>query len=469
MPSSYQVVVRSVGYRWTRSPDLLWLDLGLEDGRDFSVGVPVAYFAGLVIEGLQRRGVMLPCEVGDDLASVDGFGHWLKKASKKAGKLAKKAVKDAAHRTLKLAKRSVMVAATPWALKRNLRLIKAEARDMKKDLKAGAPVLKLASTGASFIPGIGTAAAAGLGAAAAIGEGKSLANIAKEAALSAMPGGMLTRMAVETAIGAASGKRLDRALVQGVRKSVPGGPVGQAVFDGALHVAQGQRLDRVAAQGALQLAEAYGGKLGRTALSTGLQLAQGKRAGKVLGAAAGELAGAYGGPAAKAAMAGAVAIAQGKRVDRAVLGAATTIAGAVVKGAKADQLFGAISGPGLAAMGGANRLATFRDEAVNAAGRIRTGLGSKADHLLVAKAKGMSKGVVKLAGSGHPAARLALCALAEQAAPVTRATVRALPPRRAQPRAVISGPLGGFDALQHALAARRRQTRAGLRPAVGWR
>ena len=455
--TQYEVVIRSVGYRWDRERDLLWIDLGLTDGRDYSVGFPVAYFASLVAEGLHRLGVVCQPEIGEDLASVDGFGSWLKKTSKKAGRFAKKAVKDATHRTLKLAKRSVMVAATPWALKRNLRLIKAEAKDMKKDLKAGAPVLRLASTAASFVPGIGTGFAAGLGAAAAIGEGKSLANIAKDAALSAAPGGMLTRMVVETAIGAASGRRVDKALLSGVRNSVPGGKVGQAVFDGAVHVAQGQRLDRVAAQGALDVAEAYGGKAARTGLSAGMQLAQGKRASKVLGAAATELAGQYGGPAARAAVVAGVAVATGKRVDRAVLGAAAHVAGAVVKGAKADQLFQAVSGRALAAVGGANRLATLRDEALHAATRLRAGTGTAGDRVLVSAIKRASPRVVRLATLAHPDARLAVAALAQQAAPEA--------PARPTVRAVVSGPIGGFDWAQHMMMRRRRPQ---LRHAAGF-
>lgn len=65
--------------------------------------------------------------------------------------------------------------------------------------------VKTAARNAAFIPGLGTVAAAGLSAASAATEGKSLRQIAEEAAISAVPGGQGYQQAIHTAIDVARG------------------------------------------------------------------------------------------------------------------------------------------------------------------------------------------------------------------------------------------------------------------------
>lgn len=452
------LIVQRVALRWDRGSDLLWVDVGLEDGRDWSVGVPVSYVAGLVCHYLERFGAPMRPEIGDDLESVDGFGSWLKKAKKKAGKVARKATKAATRDVVRHARRTVSKVyrrAAPASVRRVVsrvsrpvqqiqRKVERKVRRLQKKVqhsavyrlgqnpqllasrkgrrqlareveRYGPTALQAASTAASFVPGAGTGLAAGLGTAAALSQGRSWQEAARQGALQALPGGALTRAAVEAGIGVASGKRVDRALLAGARSAVPGGPAGQAAFETALQVARGRRPDR--------------------ALKAGVA-----RAARSMPA----------GPA-RAAAQGLMGAVQGQRLDRAMLGAATDIAKGQLAG-QADRMFGAVGGRGLAALASANKVAVLTDQAQAAAQRLRAGRGDASDRALVKQAAQVARGVRQLARSSHPEARMAVASLARQPAAMRRTS-------RAQP--VVSGPL---DGLAFALnASRARRARAGWR------
>jgi hypothetical protein len=141
---------------------------------------------------------------------------------------------------------------TTRAVKRTAR---AAARTAKRVARKAAPALEIAATGASFIPGVGTGVAAGLGAAAAAARGRSLAEIAKSAALSAAPGGALTRAAIEAGYQVARGKPVEAALAAGAREAIPTA-AGKAAFDVVKAAAEGKRVDRaVLAAAERQLAQ----------------------------------------------------------------------------------------------------------------------------------------------------------------------------------------------------------------------
>jgi hypothetical protein len=101
------------------------------------------------------------------------------------------------------------------------------------------PVWDIAATGASFIPGVGTAVSAGMAGAAALGRGESLRDVALSAARGAVPGGPLGQAAFDVAVGMAKGgKRLDKVALDAARATVPGGALGKLAFDRGLRVVQ---------------------------------------------------------------------------------------------------------------------------------------------------------------------------------------------------------------------------------------
>jgi hypothetical protein len=244
--------------------------------------------------------------------------------------------------------------------------------------KYGATALQATGTGLSFVPGIGSGAAAGLAGAAALAQGKSWQQAAKEAAMGALPGGALTRAALEAGVGVASGKRVDRALLAGARRSIPGGAAGQAVFDASLAVARGKRPDRAIKRAAWRAASA--------------QVPPHLRRGA----------------------AAAIAAAQGQRVDRAMIGAARQIAQQQTRGLSQDRIFSAVGGQALAAQAAANRAAAVADQAQRARRRIAAGRGKASDRAAVARAAEIARGYRRAAGSRSPFARIALGALRSQ-------------------------------------------------------
>ena len=116
--------------------------------------------------------------------------------------------------------------------------VRAAASGVGSVAKALGPVWDIAATGASFIPGVGTAVSAGMAAASAVGRGESLRDIGLSAARGAVPGGPAAKAAFDVAVGMAKGKRIDRAAVDAARKAVPGGALGRAAFDRGIKAVQ---------------------------------------------------------------------------------------------------------------------------------------------------------------------------------------------------------------------------------------
>lgn len=140
-------------------------------------------------------------------------------------------------------------------------------RDARKLARVVSPALDLAAAGSSFIPGVGTAVASGLATAAAVARNDSPEKIALAAAMGALPGGALVRMAAGGGVAAGKalvrGRSLGSALMSGARGGLaqaPGGALARAgalaAFNAASDVAQGRRFDRALTGRALQMAPA---------------------------------------------------------------------------------------------------------------------------------------------------------------------------------------------------------------------
>jgi hypothetical protein len=117
---------------------------------------------------------------------------------------------------------------------------------VQKGLKDLGNVAQLASTVASFIPGVGTGVAAALGAAGALASGRPITEALLEAAKSALPGGALAATAFDVAAGLVQGKNLSEAALSAARNRLPGGPAAKAAFDAGLALVQGKKLQEAA-------------------------------------------------------------------------------------------------------------------------------------------------------------------------------------------------------------------------------
>lgn len=104
------------------------------------------------------------------------------------------------------------------------------------------PVWNIAATGASFIPGVGTAVSAGMGAAAALGRGQSLGNAVLAAGRNALPGGPAVKAAFDIGLGVARGHGLSQAALGAVRGQLPGGDAAKAAFDAAVTLTHAKSL-----------------------------------------------------------------------------------------------------------------------------------------------------------------------------------------------------------------------------------
>jgi len=392
MQSGIAINITRIVPRWDRAAGTLWLDLVLDDGRRYSVGFPVLHYANLFVAALQAEGVTVQPEVGEDLASVDGLFGFIKRTARRASRSVKKATRRVSRKLVNTASKAVRTATR--GIKRGTRVIRRGVQ------KYGATALNAAASGASFVPGLGSGLAAGLAGASALAQGKSLAEIGRQAALGALPGGPMARAALEAGIGVASGKRVDRALLQGVRKSIPGGHAGQAIFNASLAVARGKRPDRAIKNAAVQAAMSQVPRQYRRAAAAG------------------------------------IAAAQGKRVDRALMGAARQIAAQQMRGKSQDRVFQAVSGRGLAALAGSNKTATLANEAQSAAARIRAGRGSNADRATVRRAASVVRRVQSAGRSRSPFARMAVAAIKSQpgARGAPRRVTRAMAVPQAQRR-----------------------------------
>ncbi len=197
---------------------------------------------------------------------------WLKRKLKKAGR----SIKRSTRVVKKIGKKVGRIATTPTRLAKRAydktggalykKVVPSKVRGFVR--KAGPTVLKYAGSAAANVPGVGTAAGAALRGASAVAEGKKWKEIAKQAAVGAIPGGPLAQEAalagINTLERVAQGTRLDKALGRSVKA------------------------------GGVRLAERYGGQLGaeaaRSGIGLGERVARGDRFDKALGRTAVEAA-----------------------------------------------------------------------------------------------------------------------------------------------------------------------------------
>jgi hypothetical protein len=213
-------------------------------------------------------------------------------------------------------------------------------KDQRKIAKTLAPVLRVAATGASFIPGLGTGAAAALGTAAAWGQGKSLAGAIQQGASGALPGGAITQQALGMASRIAKGERIDRALVaQGIQAAgAVGGPLAENAARAAVGIAQGERLAKIAGEQIGNLTRAYGGDIAQRAAAASLAIARGQNPKAALASVANEVARRYGGAAAQRVTQAAMTLAQGQSIGKAAQGA---VIGAITD--KGQKMFSSLT------------------------------------------------------------------------------------------------------------------------------
>ena len=129
-------------------------------------------------------------------------------------------------------------------------VFKVAGNFVKAGIKDVGQAAKLASTVASFIPGIGTGVAAALGAAGALADGQPITQALMTAAKSALPGGALAATAFDVAAGLVQGKNLGEAALNAARNQLPGGAAAKAAFDAGLALARGKKIQDAAAAGA---------------------------------------------------------------------------------------------------------------------------------------------------------------------------------------------------------------------------
>jgi hypothetical protein len=87
----------------------------------------------------------------------------------------------------------------------------------------------IVATGASLIPGLGTAVRAGMvGGFAALGRGMSLKDAAIAAARQSLPGRPVAA-AFDIVMGLAHGRRIDAAALDAARNQIPGGPLARGL------------------------------------------------------------------------------------------------------------------------------------------------------------------------------------------------------------------------------------------------
>lgn len=171
------------------------------------------------------------------------------------------------------AKKGARAVTHPGKTVRNAsREVRRTVRDPGRTLSVVAPVLDLAASAAPVIPGIGSAVGSGLAVGAALARRDSPEEIALAAAMGAIPGGTVARMAAGGVVGAGKalikGKKLNAALMMGARGAIdqaPGGALaraaGRAAFNAGGDVVQGKRFDRALKRAAVSVAPAAGGAL----------------------------------------------------------------------------------------------------------------------------------------------------------------------------------------------------------------
>lgn len=173
-------------------------------------------------------------------------GFSLKGISKKFRKIARSVARSSVVKNIKAQVKKIAknpIVATAIKLHTDaLKLAKHALKGVTNN-----PLWDIVATGASFIPGIGSAVSAGMAAAAAIGRGASLKDAAIAAVKNALPGGPVAAAAFDIAVGVAHGDRIDQIALNTVRNQLPGGALGKAAFDAGLEVIKTKSLKGIPA------------------------------------------------------------------------------------------------------------------------------------------------------------------------------------------------------------------------------
>lgn len=124
------------------------------------------------------------------------------------------------------------------------------ASTVGKVIRVAAPLTGVLKTVAAFVPGAGTAVSAALSAADSLAQGKSLSQIAVDAAKGALPGGPLAQGVFNAAVQVARGRNLTEAAIAAARANVP--PTALATFDMAMGAALKSRAGQAALPGKIR-------------------------------------------------------------------------------------------------------------------------------------------------------------------------------------------------------------------------
>ena len=115
------------------------------------------------------------------------------------------------------------------------------------------PLWSIVQTGASFVPGIGTAVSVGMSVAYAYGHDISWKDAALSAARAAVPGGPAGQAGFDIAVALASGESASDAALSAARNQLPPG-YAQMAFDQGVAVAKGKPVNQALKESAAQAA-----------------------------------------------------------------------------------------------------------------------------------------------------------------------------------------------------------------------
>lgn len=256
-------MVQLLGFRWYRKGD--WL-IGCALVR-VDAGAPIVLEARANI----RRATELLAPKIAAAHGVGWFGSSIVKKIKHAVKKVTRAkiVRDIGRTVQRLGKKigkvpvigqglHATLAVTPIGLAQRIasgaRIDRAVYADFRDKLKAAHAVAPYASTVVSFVPGIGTGAAAAIAAGAALAEGRSITAAAEAAIRASIPGGALAQGGFDLAKRIATGQNLSTAALAAARARLPAGA--RQAFDVGLAVAHGKSLQGAMMKAAANMAPA---------------------------------------------------------------------------------------------------------------------------------------------------------------------------------------------------------------------
>jgi hypothetical protein len=183
-----------------------------------------------------------------EYADTGLFGG-LKKALKKATHTVTKPVAAVARtavstvRAVPVVRAAESVASLGADVARGRNLVSSVQRRTGQVVDAYRSALPAAATAVSVVPGLGTVAAPALAGAAAVAQGKSLRDVASEAAISAIPGGRLARAAMRVGIGAVRGQNVISSVADESARAA-GGEAAVRALHAVANVARGGNIAR---------------------------------------------------------------------------------------------------------------------------------------------------------------------------------------------------------------------------------